>query len=91
MFMHGRKPKVQQQPALHSAYVRQRAPAFTGTDKEAVRVLHRLRNAHSTKDPLGFLTSEGTQLLCRVALRDVRPANHIPVKYQHCVWTHSVF
>ena len=65
MFMHGRKPKVQQQPALHSADVGQRAPAFTATDKEAVqRALHRLRNAHSTKDPLGFLTSEGTQLLC---------------------------
>jgi hypothetical protein len=65
MFMRVRRTsKVQQQPALHSPEV-QHAPALTATDKEALqRSMHRLRNAHSTMDPLGFLTSEGTQLLC---------------------------
>ena len=63
MFMHGRKPKVQQQPAHQPPEVQQQA--LTATDKEALqRSINRLRDAHSTMDPFGFLTSEGTQLLC---------------------------
>ena len=58
-------PEVQQQTARQSPEAQQQAPALTATDKEALqRSINRLRNAHSTMDPLGFLTSEGTQLLC---------------------------
>ena len=45
--------------------MQQQAPALSVADKEALqRSINRLRSAHSTMDPFGFLTSEGTQLLC---------------------------
>ena len=55
----------QQQPARESPEVQQQAPALTATDKEGLqRSINRLLNAHNTMDPFGFLTSEGTQMLC---------------------------
>lgn len=64
MKLHGRTPKVRPQPPP-SAKVQPPPPALMPTDKEALqRSIERLRDAHETMDPFGFLTSEGTQLLC---------------------------
>ena len=54
-----RKPGRRQTPPTLS-----KAPTLSAKDKEGLqRSINRLRNAHKTKDPIGFLTSEGTQLL----------------------------
>ena len=42
-----------------------KTPALSARDKECLqRSIDRLRNAHTTYNPFGFLSSEGTQLLC---------------------------
>ena len=42
-----------------------KTPALSASDKECLqRSIDRLRNAHKTYNPFGFLSSEGTQLLC---------------------------